>query len=64
MDDSKCEEGRNVLYRVGVVAAREMRDMNNGVREEHIETLEGQVNVNDFLKHYQVVSIEEQFPVT
>jgi hypothetical protein len=52
---------------MAVVAAREMRemrDMNNGVREEHIKTLEGQVNVNDFLKHYQVASIEEQFQVT
>lgn len=40
-----------------------MRDIDKGARQAYIETLEGQVSVNDFLKRHQVDSLEERIPV-
>ncbi len=40
-----------------------MRDIDKGARQAYIETIEGQVSVNDFLKRHQVPLLEERIPV-
>ncbi len=40
-----------------------MKDLDKGAKRATIETIDGQVKINDFLKHHQVASLEERIPV-
>lgn len=53
--DSYVMDGDNNIFLI--------RDIEKGIKMTYIETPEGQVRINDFLKHYQIASLEERIPV-